>query len=381
MKDDIKQGQLLMLMTVVISGGKFLSLPGIMAGHAGHDSWISMAILFAVDLICTMVMLFALGVSKGLDINEIFTRSLTAFPAKALFVLYAVFFFARVTGGMLDMLELISSSLSVVTNWIAFALPTLAVITFMAVKGLRNIGRVTQIFFFFIFGSVLLILLLSMGHTDFGNLLPIMPDGPSKVFDCALNVNFWFSDGVFLLFMAGRVKTTKGFFAKTTGAFLVGAVATVCLDAVFLALFGNLAEYGTSALAKVSGFNITGSIYGRLDWVFVVLWMSSVIIKSTLFLWAAALSLGYVFGVSGQKSRLIIMSAMSVLMIVLPLFFPMADVIRLALCEGWGKYVTAVAQYLVPLLSPLLVRAANRKKKSEGGAERPLFDKLTEDGV
>ena len=78
MKDDIRQGQLLMLIIVVISGGKFLSLPGIMAGMAGRDSWIAMCLLFAVDLVCLACMLWALGINKeGLDINEIFCRSLT----------------------------------------------------------------------------------------------------------------------------------------------------------------------------------------------------------------------------------------------------------------------------------------------------------------
>ena len=55
MKDDIRQGQLLMLIIVVISGGKFLSLPGIMAGMAGRDSWIAMCLLFAADLVLSLI--------------------------------------------------------------------------------------------------------------------------------------------------------------------------------------------------------------------------------------------------------------------------------------------------------------------------------------
>ena len=376
MKDDIRQGQLLMLIIVVISGGKVLSLPGIMAGMAGRDSWIAMCLLFAADLVCLACMLWALGINKeGLDINEIFCRSLTKPVAKALFLLYAVFFFTRVTGGMLDVLELVSSSLSVVTNWVAFALPTLAVITFMAVKGLRNIGRVTQIFFIFIFASVLLILLLSVGHTDFGGLKPTLSGGFGKVIDCAFNVNFWFSDGVFLLFLAGRVKTGKDFYAKTKGPVQLGAALTVCLDVVFLALFGNLARYAVSALSKVSGFNITGSVYGRLDWVFIVLWMSSVIIKTTLFLWAASAGVEYALGISGRNARLAVFCVMSLIIIVLPLVFPMEEVVRRVFCEGWGKYVTAAAQYAVPLVSPLLVYAANKK------TARAKTPETAEDGV
>ena len=69
---------------------------------------------------------------------------------------------------------------------------------------------------------------------------------------------------------------------------------------IFLCLFGNLAEFSSSALAKVSGFNLTGSVYGRIDWIFVMVWASSVVIKCTLFLWCSTMALSYVFGIKSK---------------------------------------------------------------------------------
>ena len=105
--------------------------------------------------------------------------------------------------------------------------------------------------------------------------------------------------------MLGKITKTGHFSIKVSLAFLVGACTTILLDIIFLCLFGNLAEFSSSALAKVSGFNLTGSVYGRIDWIFVMIWASSIIIKCTLFLWCATMSLSHVFGVNNKKGYLV----------------------------------------------------------------------------
>ena len=146
-------------------------------------------------------------------------------------------------------------------------------------------------------------------------------------------------------------------------AFFVGACITVFLDVIFLCLFGNLAEFSSSALAKVSGFSLAGSVYGRLDWIFVMVWASSIIIKCTLFLWSATMALSCVFSIKNKKGYVTIFSAISLLFVVLPLVLPIKDIIVEVFCLGAGKYVTIFVQYLIPLLMPLLTFLSNKKVK------------------
>ncbi len=365
MNNSIKQTQLILLMVLVIAGGKFLSLPGLMAQFAGRDSWISMTLLFVIDLVCLCFVLWAIKLNKGKQLNEILTDTLSPVGAKIIFAIYAVFFILRIMGGLIDTMDLVLSSLSVVTNWIAFIVPMLIVIGFNVLKGARNVGRLAQIFFFFIFISVLLILFLSYKHADFSNLQPYVADGFGVVAKGALNASFWFSDCVFLVFLMGSVTTNKLFGIKISGAFVFGAILTVMLDIVFLSLFGMLAQYSTSALAKVSGFNLTSSSYGRLDWIFVVIWLSSIVIKSILFLWAATMSISYIFNVKSKKGYAIIYGVICLAFIVMPLILPLETFIDDFICQGVGKYFFFSVQYLIPLLLPLLTYLSNKKSKPQ----------------
>jgi len=374
MKNCIKQNQLILLVIVVVSGGKFLSLPALVAKYAGRDGWISMAIMFAVDLICLLLVLWALNLNKGKSLNQILSDTITPFGAKVVFLAYSLFFILRVMGGLIDMQELVSSTLSVVTNWIAFIVPILVVIGFNVVKGAKNIARVNQIFFPLIFASVILILLLSLKNTDFTNLQPHMVDGFGIVAKSAFDISFWFSDCIFILFLFGSISKGRFFTAKISLAFVLGAVLTILLNMIFLSLFGNIAEFSSSALAKVSGFNLTGSVYGRIEWIFVVLWASSIIIKCTLFLWSATVAFSYVIGVQKQKGQTIIYLGISLLFVLLPLFVPIKDLIVNVFCAGAGKYVTIFVQYAIPSFMPLFVFLSNKKSKKADDVEKGQVD-------
>ena len=363
MNNSIKQTQIILLVIIVVSGGKFLSLPGLMAKLAGIDSWASMAIMFAVDLLGLAFILWAVHLNKGKTFDEILSDTLTPVGAKIVFLFYAFFFILRIMGGLLDTQELISSTLSVVTNWVAFVVPVLLVIGFNVVRGARNIGRVSQIFFGFIFSSVVMILLLSLKNTDFSNLQPTFANGFGIVAKSAFDISFWFSDCLFILFMLGKITKTGHFSIKVSLAFLVGACTTILLDIIFLCLFGNLAEFSSSALAKVSGFNLTGSVYGRIDWIFVMIWASSIIIKCTLFLWCATMSLSHVFGVNNKKGYFVLFGAIGVVFVVLPLVLPIKNIIVDFFCLGACKYITIFVQYVIPLAMPLLTFLSNKKTK------------------
>lgn len=361
MNNSIKQTQIILLVIIVVSGGKFLSLPGLMAKLAGADSWVSMAIMFAVDLVSLAFILWAVYLNKGKCFDEILKDTLTPVGAKLVFLIYAFFFILRIMGGLLDTQELISSTLSVVTNWVAFVVPILFVIGFNVVRGARNIGRVSQIFFGFIFSSVIMILLLSLKNTDFSNLQPTFANGFGIVAKSAFDVSFWFSDCLFVLFMLGKITKTGHFTIKVSLAFLVGAGTTILLDMIFLSLFGNLAEFSSSALAKVSGFNLTGSVYGRIDWIFVMVWASSIIIKCTLFLWCATMALSHVFGIKNKKGYTILFGLTGIAFVVLPLVLPIKSIIVDFFCLGVGKYVMMFVQYVIPLAMPLLTFLSNKK--------------------
>ena len=81
-----------MLVIIVVSGGKFLSLPGLMAKLAGRDSWASMLIMFLADLLSLAFILWTVYISKDKSFDQILSDTLSPVGAKIVFLIYAFFF-------------------------------------------------------------------------------------------------------------------------------------------------------------------------------------------------------------------------------------------------------------------------------------------------
>ena len=76
-KNRIGINQLALLYLLSIAGGKFLTLPSILAKDVGHDSWLVLLFSFLWDAICLVFLLFAvrLNQEKQLDISAILDRN------------------------------------------------------------------------------------------------------------------------------------------------------------------------------------------------------------------------------------------------------------------------------------------------------------------
>src|SRR5574344_1625258 len=117
MKNAIQTNQLALLLRLILPGGKYLTLPAVMTASAGHDAWISMLILFAVDMVCMSGILWAIKLNKdGKSINEIISLTLGKVASKILFVIFGAFFLLRLTNLMVSSIELFASTFTIKTN-------------------------------------------------------------------------------------------------------------------------------------------------------------------------------------------------------------------------------------------------------------------------
>lgn len=376
MKYEVKENQLFWLLITVMPASKCLSLPSLLVKYAWQDSWLAILGLFLIDYLFFVAMAVAVLRNRGrLPLQRVLEKSLTKIGAKIAFLFLASFFGLRLIGLILDFMELFHTTLTISTNWLAFALPVLAFSLFTANKGARTIARLCEILAIPVLCAGWIMVLLSLDETDFSHLLPML-QYPAGVLRAMYHHTSWFGDSVFLLFFLDRIKPGKRFLAKVSLGYWVSVVCVLAVCVTYFGLYGNTAWMHRSIIAKVSQFNVTVTTNGRWDWLCLLVWMASLLIKSALFSFCMVQSLQALLGTGRIKT---------------PVSYAvvLAFVLTLPLCTGVESFLNKTAstsklfyvvQYLLPLASPFLVQWQNNacskalwlRKRRLGGAYEKL---------
>ena len=355
-----------------------MSLPAVLANVAGRDSWLSMALLFGADVICLFFLLWAVMLNKqGTSFREILNAAVSPVIAKVFYVILAAFFALRLISLLGITIDLFSTTFTIKTNWLAYAIPLSLALIYVTSKGLTTVARIAELLFLFIMLSLAAMLLLAATKAEFTNILPFLSNGMDPVITASLNYSFWYSDALFILFAFDSFKPNKKVFLTIPVCFIIGALLTVGTDILFLSLFDELAPFSTNAMSKVSQFSIDLSTSGRLDWLTLSIWLMSLFIKASLMTFCLYRSMTAIFGASELKFNYWLTGLAFVPIIILPMLITANDLLLKYICNDIGKYFLWVVQYFLPLAMPLFTFIGN--KKLDKKANSALSDAITED--
>lgn len=362
-KNRVSADQLALMYFLLIAGGKFLTLPSILAGDVGHDSWLVLCFSFLWDGICLAFLLWAIkiNVNARLDIADILNNSVSRPVGIALFAIFFVIFVLRADILLSSCFKMFSVTFDVSTNWIVFALPFAALAFFAIGRGFNAIARTSQLLFGLIALSVVALLVSPLTQTDFAELLPIGQAGWGTIVKTSFTRSFWFSDYIFIYFVLDGIKVKKHLYLPVFTAFFAGAALTVLLNAVFVALFGHLAPNFDLAMSKIGIFSVASTANGRWDWLTLSVWLISVIIKIIVYIFCAYKCIEKIFGANFVKINWFAAAFVTATLAV-PLFVNTDGLLNTVI--KWGLIPFAVVQYALPLLMPLFTRAAINKTEA-----------------
>lgn len=359
-KNRVSVDQLALIYLLVIAGGKFLSLPSILAGDVGHDSWLAMCFSFLWDGICLAFLLWAIKLNSkaNLDVSAILDKSVSKVVSKIILLIFFVIFTLRVNILLTSCYHMFSITFDVSTNWLVYVLPVAAVSFFAIQKGFNAIARTSQLLFGLILIAVIALLVSPMMEVEFGELLPIGEAGWGKIVETSFTRSFWFSDYLFMFFVMDGVKVKKHVFSPVFIAFSVGVVLTVLLNAVFVALFGSYAPNFDMAMSKIGVFSAASTQNGRWDWLTLSIWLISVFIKIITFIFCAYKCLEKLVDKNFKNVNWVV-ALIVTLTLMLPMFVSTQTLLSTVI--AWGLIPFAVVQYLLPLLMPLFTTVALKK--------------------
>lgn len=365
-KDRVSINQLAVLLLLIITGGKFLALPAIIAGDVGHDSWLVFVASFAWDFVALCFVLWAvkLNIHKRLSLDDILSATLTKWTSKVVHLIFFVVFVSRTVVLLNSCYKMFAVTFDVNTNWIAFILPIIAVSFFVVKVGFNSIARLGQLIVVVVTVSVIALLGFAFAKAELGQLLPVAEVGLPKIFSTSFERSFWFSDYLFIYFAMEHVTpNAKGrVFAPILVTFAVGAVLTVVLDMIFVTLYGSIAPDTEIAMSQIGIFSVTKMTSGRWDWLTLSIWITSVFVKIIVFIWCAYCCVERITGKTFVKLNIPTVIAIS-LLLTLPLVVTM---------DGFLDYFVAncivpfaVVQYALPLALPVLTQRAIIRSNNE----------------
>lgn len=359
-KDRISVNQFALMYLLLIAGGKFLKLPSILAADVGHDSWLTLVFSFLWDGICLTFLLWAIRINKDsqLDISKILNSTVSKAVAKIILVIFFVMFIVRNEILLASCYKMFAVTFDVSTNWIIYVIPVVA-LSLLALKlGFNSVARASQLLFGIIFICVVVLLISPVSQVDFGSLLPIAEAGIGKIMATSVTRSFWFTDYVFVYLLLDNVKVKKRVFSPVLTAFAIGATLTIAMNAIFVALYGDLAPEFDLAMSKIGVHFVVDSSNGRWDWLTLSIWLISVFIKISVFFICAYKCLEKIFEFNPNKINVWAVVAIT-LLFMLPIFVPTEIVLSTVVTYGLIPFV--IVQYALPIAMPFLIKAAQVK--------------------
>lgn len=359
-KNRVSVDQLALLYLLLIMGGKFLSLPSLLAGDLGHDSWLAMSFSFLWDGVCLCFLLWAIKLNSkaNLDISAILDKSVSKVVSKIIFAIFFVIFMLRTNILLSSCSQLFSITFDVSTNWIVFVIPVVALAFFAVQKGFNAIARASQLLFGIILISVIALLVSPITEAEFSQLLPLGEAGWGKILQTSYTRSFWFSDYIFMYFVMDGIKVKKKVFTPLLVSFGIGAVLAILVNAIFVALFGTLAPSFDMAMSKIGVFSASNTTNGRWDWLTLSIWLISVFIKVIVFIFCAYKCVEKIVEKNFSNVNWIA-AAFVTLTLALPMFVSTETLLKTII--AWGLIPFTVVQYLLPLFMPLLTKVALKK--------------------
>ena len=279
----ISHRQLSVIIFYMMVAFKVLSLPSLMYQTCKNDGYLSVLIMMLVDAVLLWGSLKILKQAKDKNIYDFVKQYTGGFIAKILVIaltLIPLIHLAIKTKGLEWFLV---KNLYTDFEWYQFALPIALITCYMIYKGVRNIGRVSELFIWIIVVGVVIIIIKGFGAVDLSFFMPILSKGIKPIFEAIYNYLAWFGISGELLLFAGGVDFKD---EKKSRIFLYSGLAIILVQLVlwsFYGAYGIMASTHNFAISDISQISNAHVALDELSWLIVSVWAVAQILHVAIY--------------------------------------------------------------------------------------------------
>lgn len=273
----------------------FISLPARVFRTAKQDSWFVIMANLLIDILAIVLIMYMLRKSGKRNFYEFLCALYGKVVSK---IVLSILLLAYLTSVIKVLTELDAFMVFNLYEdnfaWYYFVLPIVATIGYMTSKGIRNMGRIAELFYLVLAVGIVFIAVAHIGSVDWLFFSPAFKNGLPNILKAMYETAPWFGGGMFVLAIFGEVdldnnKKNKLWLALVTGFFIVMLVIVT-----FYGLFEVSANQHSFALADISQAVSSSSSLYRLQWILVSLWIVCMVGFAGTMFYAATNCLRYI---------------------------------------------------------------------------------------
>lgn len=262
---------------------KVQKMPSLSVGYLGKDNYLMVLFFMVVDLVGIALAFFILNRLKTMDLKN--ENNSTKIIKKIILIFTTLYFMLQGTLLYEAIHDLFAHVLFDNLPWTVFSLLLIAVVFYLALTGVKNIGKSVDLYFFVVLISYVILAIFGGRQTDFSVIFPFETTNFKNICDNFTAFNIWFGDFFMILFLGRHCDKIKW---KWTSLVYVASMLFVALLFVeFNGIYGEYAAIQSSLVSEISEQSMLGIDIGRVDWFLIILTEVGTIISSSLCLFFA----------------------------------------------------------------------------------------------
>ena len=358
-KNLIKTRQVCFFYIAFMPVTKILFMPAYLAGKVDERLYLPLLLSFILDGLILFLLTIVNEKSCGVTLYDAFSKKLGKWGAKAIYFLMAAYYFLKSLIPLFEHKLYIENTLyEMMPDRITFYL-FFAVSTFLCLKGLKMVGRISDLAVLSTAIGLIIALSLSVGSADYANILPIMQKPSYNIVNATFSSSIWQLDSLLFLPMIGHVRPEKAQKRKILLSYLGTSAVTVFFFITYYGVYGAISPSQDYAITAISVFSVIVTNIGRFDYVAVFLLLFSQVFAVSVPLFFATKCLERVFD---AKSSYVLAAVVNALAFIATIIFSQQVFAALNIAERYLCPIFIAAAVLFTILSLIgLKRSKNEE--------------------
>ena len=272
-------------------------------------------------------------------------------------LLLSIVFFIKLLIIDYQMSDLLYDAIYSDINWNFFVIPVFLLFAYIAIKGIKTIGRCFQFFLPFAIFILVATLLISVSSANINNALPLFNHTVPQFFKAIKYLLIQSCEFIFLFTFMENVVAKKHYFTKVSLSLGLVFVLVIGFYILFILVLGNIAPFVQETLIKLTQFSNVGEGYFKIDIFTATMWIPIVALECCLCVYGISYSLKKAFNINE-----VITSLTTITLLFITKFIPQINTFSIFsfFYDTVGIYVL-----LFVLMLPILLVIASFKKEGK----------------
>lgn len=348
-KSEISTRQLGIMIFYAFCGLKFINLASLVYQKVEDVSFLIILFLAIVDVIVFICVLAFIKRHPGISFYDYLKGKIGLIGAKIvyflLFSFYLIRFSSFISGNYAFLRDAIFSTAGKYF-YLSIIIPVVVALGFSTMKAF---SRTCEFFFAIALAGFLICIALGYFSGSFSMPYLSFDTTGNEFFSSAVEFNYWFGNGLFLLLFMDKIKVEKNFMSSTLLFLGLAFVCVVLFVFCFYGVFGRTSFVHHYTIYDVAVFGPEALDVGRLDLIPVLTMMFFIILQSSIMFRATLVALEDLCEANHEKNVGSVVVCLIASVCLMHFLFANDDM-TFSFFQGWFRWFSLVLAYVLPIL-------------------------------